>query len=1360
MKGRIFMKLIKYYTLLLIIITLMCSVSTISAVSDDIMGNITADDSISIADDAAGDESNFALTTQNEYADSINKSSQSNENPQLSSISNKEENISYNENTAIVSVCDDKVLKDSIIIFNGETFSELENQINKSNDGDVIYLNNNITQDTTDQMNITKSITIDGNGYVIDAKKISGIFKIYADNVVLQNIICINTKTSGIYWTGKNGQIVNCTFINNTATFGGAIYWEGEEGIVSDCTFINNTVSFTRGSAIYWRGTNGVVSNSKFINNYAQGRLISGGGAICWDGMNGVVSNSSFINNCADFTGGAIYWKGDNGELLNCNLTKSIADNGGAILWAGMNGIMSNCNLTSNVAYNGGAICWRGTGGVVSNCNLTDNIADSGSGGAIYWEGLSGIVSNCSLTDNEAYFLNGGAIYWKGANGIVSNCNLTDNVVLNGNNIGGAIYWDGPRGILLNCNLIGNVADYGGAIYWNGVDGFVSYCNFIDNSAQSNNGGAIYWSRLNGAIYNSSFISNTAGYSGGAVFIFAANNIIFNCSFFDNTAIMGGVIYCYGDYCFISNCNLTDNSAMYGGAIYCSGNYVTLSNSSLTNNIAELGGAVFCTGDYGKVYNCNLTNNGATDGGAVYLLCDNENITNCNFRNNIALDHGGSIYLEENSYTTISNSNFIDSETGNDGGAIFGMFIEVCNINNCNFSGNDAEMGGALVIYGNSDVVANCNFVDNNAEQHGGAIRWNGKNGIVSGCNFSNNNANSTGGSIYWDNENGNVLNCIFINNTSFFGGAIYLVGANDRVSNCSLIANVAENGGAIYWQGDNCVVNNCLLTDNIANEKGGAIYLDVVYGVVSNSVFENNSATQGGAIYSGFTVNITNAIFLLNKAQSSTLSFKDTNYTLMFVFEGEENYINAIYSTDKVIFNNVTYWNGEITNIIPESESIKEAGQNITIEIYDFNGNLVENITQMTDYSGQLQFNYTKFKAGNYTFKAYHADDNYYTYINTSGEFSLNKFDIIVLNNETIVLDDFGVIILNGTIIDQQNNNTLKTENIKLMFVLSNGTEIEANYKEGIYSAEYRFDNIGKYLISAKINGEKFIIDGKEYLLGNIFDSTLIAIDGSIIAENMKRGWKSPYDYQVKLVNNNGNPIEGATITFTVNGKDYNVTTDSEGIAKLTTSKLNVGTYNITVSNPVTGEIIKKELTIVARILENKDLTKDYESSKQFTVRAIGDDGNPVGAGEVVKISVNGKTYSCKTDKNGYATLKIHLTPKTYTITASYKDYVVKNKVKVKQTLKLVKKTVTVKKGKKLVLKAKLKWSSGKAIKGKKIVFKFQGKKYTAKTNSKGIAKVTIKSKVTKKLKKGKKYNYSAKYLTNAVKGKVKVVK
>ena len=73
--------------------------------------------------------------------------------------------------------------------------------------------------------------------------------------------------------------------------------------------------------------------------------------------------------------------------------------------------------------------------------------------------------------------------------------------------------------------------------------------------------------------------------------------------------------------------------------------------------------------------------------------------------------------------------------------------------------------------------------------------------------------------------------------------------------------------------------------------------------------------------------------------------------------------------------------------------------------------------------------------------------------------------------------------------------------------------------------------------------------------------------------------------------------------------------------------------------------------------------------------------------------------------------------------------------------------------------MKATLK-NGKKAVKKQKITFKFKGKKYTAKTNKKGVAKVTIKKKVIKKLKAGKKYAVKVTYLKNTVKGKVKVKK
>lgn len=77
----------------------------------------------------------------------------------------------------------------------------------------------------------------------------------------------------------------------------------------------------------------------------------------------------------------------------------------------------------------------------------------------------------------------------------------------------------------------------------------------------------------------------------------------------------------------------------------------------------------------------------------------------------------------------------------------------------------------------------------------------------------------------------------------------------------------------------------------------------------------------------------------------------------------------------------------------------------------------------------------------------------------------------------------------------------------------------------------------------------------------------------------------------------------------------------------------------------------------------------------------------------------------------------------------------------------KITIKTVTVKKSANgLVLTAGLKKGSA-PLKYKVVTFKFNGKTYKAKTNSKGIAKCVIKSSILNKLKVGKKVKYQASY-------------
>ena len=163
-----------------------------------------------------------------------------------------------------------------------------------------------------------------------------------------------------------------------------------------------------------------------------------------------------------------------------------------------------------------------------------------------------------------------------------------------------------------------------------------------------------------------------------------------------------------------------------------------------------------------------------------------------------------------------------------------------------------------------------------------------------------------------------------------------------------------------------------------------------------------------------------------------------------------------------------------------------------------------------------------------------------------------------------------------------------------------------------------------------------------------------------------------------------------------------------------------------------------------------------DYGGGKYFSVKIVSQDGKVAAFGVSVKFTINGKTKTVKTNKNGIAKIKITDIPKKYAMKTTYNGKSVKNTVTVNQVLKA--KKVTLKKtAKKLTLKATLK-INGKLQKGKQITFKFNGKTYKVKTSKKGIAQKTLNKKVINKLKKGKTYTVKVTYLKDTIKTTVKV--
>lgn len=175
--------------------------------------------------------------------------------------------------------------------------------------------------------------------------------------------------------------------------------------------------------------------------------------------------------------------------------------------------------------------------------------------------------------------------------------------------------------------------------------------------------------------------------------------------------------------------------------------------------------------------------------------------------------------------------------------------------------------------------------------------------------------------------------------------------------------------------------------------------------------------------------------------------------------------------------------------------------------------------------------------------------------------------------------------------------------------------------------------------------------------------------------------------------------------------------------------------------------------------VIVAKDLSMQYSDGSKFTVTVFGTDGK-VAQNTPVIIKIAGKKVaSINTDSNGKVSYKVTSIPKTYKISVTALGITVTKKLTVKQILTL--NTVKVKKSaKSLVLTATLKKVKGKYIKGKTITFKFNGKTYNAKTNTKGVAKVIVKKSVLSKLKVGKKLTYQATYLKDTVKKTVKILK
>ena len=743
-------------------------------------------------------------------------------------------NINLNDSSSAddrLGVSNEDLLADPVYP-GGTNFSDIRQAIVSAHDGDTIFLKNLTYTGSGSEIVVDKQVTIvggfsldDGLMATLNARSLSQIFVISADNVILRNINFNYGKSStdggAIYWNGKNGNMSYCNFFNNTAmTYGGAVYWNSLNGNVANVIFTDNAAKDDTsydygGGAIYWKAANGKLSNAKFINNYARR-----GGAVYWAADNSNLSNIEFTNNTGWF-GAALYWWGKYGKLSYSNFTNNSGDKGGTggafyIDQRGSYHDVSYCNFVNNSAVKvesglgGGAIAWYATYGNLSFSNFTENHVNFAAG-AVLWNGNYGNLWNCTFyknyADGYAKSSYSGSLYKSGD--------------------AGAVRWVSRFGNLTNSTFIENYAwNSGGALWGDQIDATIDNCIFINNSAKDSNGGSIYWS------------------TGGSTVEHAPK--IINSVFINSTA------------------------KGFGGSINWDAPHANLINLTFINSSSEGygAGAVAISGDYSLVYGCNFTNcTTKGNGGGLRSTMSFTNVTHCNFINTSAEGYknydgpggGGAIYLySQGSY--ISYSTFVNSSTAADGGAL-NLHATGIRVFNCSFENTSAKLDGGAISRKTHDVTVfdNLTFINSIAETgSGGAIYWK-EPGVYTStymarCNFTNTSANQLGGAIYREQTN-LIFDVNIVNTSAKQGGAIYFKYYGGSVSNVSVInTSATEKGGAIYSYSFFAPITNVSIINTTAGIDGGAIYLEYSEATLRNITCINASAKNfGGSIYSGY---------------------------------------------------------------------------------------------------------------------------------------------------------------------------------------------------------------------------------------------------------------------------------------------------------------------------------------------------------------------------------------------------------------------------------------------------------------------------------------------------------------------------
>ncbi|WP_407379341.1 Ig-like domain repeat protein [Methanobrevibacter sp.] len=428
--------------------------------------------------------------------------------------------------------------------------------------------------------------------------------------------------------------------------------------------------------------------------------------------------------------------------------------------------------------------------------------------------------------------------------------------------------------------------------------------------------------------------------------------------------------------------------------------------------------------------------------------------------------------------------------------------------------------------------------------------------------------------------------------------------------------------------------------------------------------------------------------------------------YPVEITYSGDDKYAPATANTTVTV-----------PEVVPEDANLTATAQNTTITV-----KLAENATGnvLVDVNGTGY--YASIENGQATVEVIGLDEGEYQAIVTySGD------EIYAPANVTVAVT-VPPAPKNDTPVDSEANVSVSDDEISIdlpedatgyMLVDVDGTGYYVPVENGTAAFELPELAPGNHTVSVTYTGDK------KYAPANATETIEVpAPEETILSEDLTKVEKAPERFVATFLDENGNPLVNASVTFDVNGAVYTRTTNANGSASIAITLI-AGNYTITLTNPATGEVKTNNITVLSRFVEDYDLVKYFRNDTQYVLKVLDDEGNPAKAGEIISYNINGVFYNRTTNETGHVKLNINLQPGDYIITAEYKGCKVAHNVTVLPVLTAS--NFTKKFGEAGAFEAKLVDGQGNPYAGQSIGFNINGVFYNRTTDSNGIARLNI---------------------------------